>query len=248
MHILRSLLFGVSFYGVTPLLTLLVFPGLFLPYRAVVFLKQIWLYLVLGIVRLTAGLGYETRGAENIPGEPAILAAKHQSAWDTFALGWLHPKATFILKRELMWIPIYGWYLRRLRMIGIDRSRGLSALRQIAAKTRRNLDLGHPALIFPQGTRTPPGEHRPYLAGVATMYAAAGVPVVPVALNSGLFWPRRQFMKWPGVITVEYLEPIPPGLDRRTFMKTLEERIESATARLEAEARERFPWLPQTKT
>ncbi len=248
MHTVRSLFFGVSFYCITPLLTLLVMPGLLLPYPGVVFLKQVWLYLVLGLVRLTAGLGYETRGTENIPDGPVILAAKHQSAWDTFALGWLHAKATFVLKRELMWIPIYGWYLWRLRMIGIDRSRGLMALRQIAAQARRNFERGLPVLIFPQGTRTPPGEHLPYLPGVAAVYARSNVPVVPVALNSGLFWPRRQFMKWPGVITVAYLEPIPPGLDRKTFMKILEDRIESATTRLEVEARDRFPWLPANKT
>lgn len=244
MRYLRSVIFAVAFYTVTISLSVLFMPGLLLPYRAVLFLKQVWLHIVLWLIRNTIGISVETRGEENLPDGPVVLAAKHQSAWDTMGLSILHEEAAFVLKRELTWIPVWGWYLVRMGMIPIDRARGVSALKRLSEVARRRIAEGRPVLIFPQGTRTPAGASRPYLPGVSAIYTALGVPVVPVALNSGLFWPRRRFMKWPGTITVEYLEPIQPGLDRKSFMKALEARIEPATARLEAEAHERYPYLP----
>ena len=161
------------------------------------------------------------------------------------ALSLAHPLCAFVLKRELIWLPVWGWYLVRLGMIPIDRSKGITSLKKITAAAGKLAGRGQSILIFPQGTRTPPGADRPYLPGVAAIYKGADVPVVPVALNSGLFWPRKLMDKQPGVITVEYLDPIEPGLDRKTFMKLLAERIEPATARLEAEALERYPHLPR---
>lgn len=244
MIYVRSVVFAGAFYVLTTVLTLLLSPCLLFPYRIVFFFKQAWLRPVVWLIGAILAIRMETRGTENLPAGPVIFAAKHQSAWDTMGLGLLHADAAFVLKRELTWIPVFGWYLARTGMIPIDRSRGIAALRSMAAVARKRIAEGRPVLIFPQGTRTPPGDHRPYLAGVAALYAALDVPVVPVALNSGLFWPRRRFLKWPGTITVEYLEPIAPGLDRKTFMNTLEARIEPATTRLEAEARKRFPYLP----
>jgi len=242
--VLRAVVFAIAFYGVSAALTVLFAPGLLMPYRVVLFLKQTWLHTVRWLVRRVLGIGLEIRGRGNLPDGPVILAAKHQSAWDTMGLSLLHPKAAFVLKRELMWIPLWGWYVKRMGMIPIDRAHGVAALRNIAAIARERVAEGRPVLIFPQGTRTAPGAKRPYLPGVAAIYTALGVPVVPVALNSGMFWPRRRFLKWPGTITVEYLEPIAPGLERRKFMRVLEARLEGATERLEAEAAERFPWLP----
>ncbi len=241
----RNLIFNLLFVFTTAALSLAAAPGLLMPYRAVVWFKQLWLHIVLALTRLVIGIDREERGRENIPDGPVVFAVKHQSAWDTLALSVEHPFCAFVLKRELIWLPIWGWYLLRLGMIPIDRSRGVASLKKITEGAGKLAGRGQSILIFPQGTRTPPGADRPYLPGVAAIYKGANVPVVPVALNSGLFWPRKLMHKQPGVITVEYLEPIEPGLDRRTFMKALEERIEPATARLEAEALGRFPYLPR---
>jgi len=240
----RSIVFSLAFMVTTFVMSLFIMPGLLLPYWFVLRYKQLWLRVVLWQIRVVIGIDFEERGREKIPAGPVIFAAKHQSAWDPLGPGYVHPETVFVLKRELTWIPVWGWYLIRMGMIPIDRAKGVSALKNIAVRAKAAIASGRSVLIYPQGTRTPPGARRPYLPGIAAIYAALNVPVVPIALNSGLFWPRRKTLKWPGTITVEYLEPIAPGLDRRTFMKTLEDRIESATARLEAEALERFPWLP----
>lgn len=245
MLVVRTLIFNILFAITTATLSLAAAPGLLLPYRAVVWFKQIWLYIVLSLTRHVMGIRWEVRGRENIPDGPVIFAVKHQSAWDTMALSVTHPYCAFILKRELIRYPVWGWYLLRLGMIPIDRSKGMISLKKVAKTAGKKARQGQSVLIFPQGTRTPPGADCPYLPGVVAIYNAADVPVVPVALNSGLFWPRKLKDKYPGTITVEYLEPILPGLNRKTFMATLEARIEPATARLEAEALERFPYLPR---
>ncbi len=248
MLYLRSLIFAVGFYSLGPGLALAVTPALLLPYRAVIACKQGWLATMMWLVRNVIGLDHEARGTGNIPAGPVIFAAKHQSAWDTMGLSFIHRDAAVVLKRELAWIPVWGWFLLRLGMIPIDRGKGPSALKHIVATARRRVGEGRSILIFPQGTRTPPGSRRPYLVGVAAIYTALDLPVVPVALNSGMFWPRRTFRKWPGTIAIDYLEPIRPGLPRRAFLKCLEDRIETATARLEAEAAQRYPHLPRLPT
>ncbi len=248
MQHLRSFLFAIAFNATTVVMSLLIVPALVLPYRLVLVCKQLWLRAVLWQIRNVIGIDFVERGKENIPAGPVVFAAKHQSAWDTLGPSYVQPQMVFVLKRELTWIPVWGWYLIRIGMIPIDRAKGVTALRRLVDRARRAIAAGRSILIFPQGTRTPPGADRPYLPGVAALYAGLDVPVVPVALNSGLFWPRRKLVKWPGTITLEYLEPIAPGLDRRTFMKTLADRIEPATARLEAEARAQFPWLPPIAT
>lgn len=241
---LRSFAFAVAFYSLGPILALVVTPALLLPYRAVMACKQGWLTVIVWLVRHVIGVTHEIRGTAKIPPGPVIFAAKHQSAWDTIGLSYIHRTAAVVLKRELAWIPVWGWFLLRLGMIPIDRGKGPSALKHIVAAARRRTTEGRSVLIFPQGTRTAPGTRRPYLVGVAAIYAALDLPVVPVALNSGLFWPRRTFRKWPGAITVEYLEPIPPGLNRKEFLKILEDRIETATTALEVEAAAKYPYLP----
>jgi 1-acyl-sn-glycerol-3-phosphate acyltransferase len=244
MQQIRALVFSIAFTTTTVVMSLFIVPGLFLPYRFVLFYKQVWLRVVLWQIRVVIGIDYEERGRENIPAGPVIFAVKHQSAWDTLGPSYLHPEMVFVLKQELTWVPVWGWYLIRMGMIPIDRSRGIAALKQLVIRARKTVASGRSVLIFPQGTRTPAGVERPYLPGVAALYTGLDVPVIPVALNSGLFWPRRKLGKWPGTIVLQYLEPIEPGLDRRAFMRILAERIEPATARLEAEALEKFPWLP----
>ena len=164
---------------------------------------------------------------------PAILAAKHQSAWDTIVFyRVLDADPVYVLKRELTWIPILGWYLRRVGMVAVDRKGGAAALRRMTATAHAALAEGRRIVIFPEGTRTAPGARRPYHPGVAALYAATDVPVVPVALDSGRYWPRRGFLKRPGTITLRILPPLPPGLARKAFVAELEHRIEEACAAL----------------
>ncbi|HEX9569826.1 MAG TPA: lysophospholipid acyltransferase family protein, partial [Rhodospirillales bacterium] len=187
-----------------------------------------------------AGIGYEVRGRERLPEPPCILAVKHQSAWDTLIWHLIADDPAIVMKRELLALPIYGAYCRKTEMIAVDRKAGASAMRAMLEAARAAAAAGRPIVIFPQGTRTAPGTPTaaaPYLPGVSALYRGLGLPVVPVALNSGLFWPRRSFLRRPGRIVLEYLEPIPPGLPRAAFMAELEGRIETATRRLEVEAR-----------
>lgn len=235
----RSILFAFLFYVVTAIMCLFYLPFMVLPRAVFSKVTESWMSAMMVITRIVPGIRHEIRGAEHRPDRPVIYAAKHQSAWDVIAFKVLVPDCAYVLKRELFWIPLWGWYVWRCGMIGVDRKGGGAALKIMAKTAVEILKTGRSIVLFPQGTRTPPGAQRPYLPGVAAIYKGAGVPVVPVALNSGVFWPRRKFRKYPGTIIVEFLPPIPPGLSRRDFMKTLESRIEPATARLEAEAQGR---------
>ena len=184
----------------------------------------------------TVGLRYEVRGRENLPAGPAIIAIKHQSAWDTFAASALFDDPAIIVKRELLWVPFYGWYLRKAGMIGIDREVGAAAMRRMLRSARAAVAQGRSILIFPEGTRTPVGSDAPYQPGVGALVRDLKLPLVPVALNSGLFWGRRRFVKRPGRIVVEILPPFTGEIDRRRITEQLRERIEAATARLIAAA------------
>ncbi|MGB8274798.1 MAG: lysophospholipid acyltransferase family protein, partial [Alphaproteobacteria bacterium] len=165
-----------------------------------------------------------------------VLAVKHQSAFETLALPLILGDPAFVVKRELFAIPLFGWFLARLGMIAIDRKAGAAALKSIVRRAKRALATGRHVVIFPEGTRVALHAKRPYHAGVAALYAMAGAPVVPVALDSGLYWRRRGFLKRPGRVVIEFLPPIAPGLDRDAFMAELQSRIEGATKRLVAEA------------
>jgi 1-acyl-sn-glycerol-3-phosphate acyltransferase len=240
MTMVRSLLFAVVFYSWSAVLCPLYVPFMLLPRRRFWFLAWTWVRSCLVLVEVVAGIRYEVRGRENLPPSPFIIASKHQSAWDTLIYNKLFEDCAYVLKRELFWFPCFGWFLWRIGMVGIDRAGGAKALKSMIREARDRLAAGRDIIIFPQGTRTPPGAERRYLPGVSALYMQAGRPVVPVALNSGMFWPRRRFLKRPGVIVLEILPPIAPGLARREFEATLRERIEPATRRLEAEAAARF--------
>jgi 1-acyl-sn-glycerol-3-phosphate acyltransferase len=246
---LRAILFNVAFYGVTLLLALLYLPLLLIPgqagARAMMAAGRAWSALLLWLLKAIVGLDHEVRGRENLPAGPVLIAAKHQSAWDTLMLPVLLGRPVVILKRELFWIPFYGWYAKRAGMIAIDRKGGGKALRaMLRAAKRRTTQEGRPLVIFPQGTRTAPGtpstdDGAPYQPGVAALYGDLAIPCLPLALNSGLFWGRRAFTKRPGRITVEFLPAIPPGLPKREFLARLAAAIEPATARLENQAIEK---------
>jgi 1-acyl-sn-glycerol-3-phosphate acyltransferase len=171
---------------------------------------------------------------EKIPPGPLIVASKHQSSWETFALLTLFADPTFIVKRELMWIPWFGWYIWKARMIPVDRGAGTQALVLMTEKARVELQHDRQLVIFPEGTRRAIGAEPAYKFGVAHLYAEIGVPCLPVALNSGLAWPRRKFLRYPGTVRVEILDPIPPGIARGEFFQRLRSDIEQATARLVA--------------
>ena len=238
---IRSLLFATVFYGLTLVMALLYLPFIILPRQSFSVLARFWVRLMLLCVRVILGIRYELQGTENIPDGAAIFASKHQSAWDVLVYNLIVPDCAYVLKRELMRIPLWGWYVWRIGMVAIDRSAGAKALKQMVTDATALLDQGRSIVIFPQGTRTAPGDSQPYLPGAAAIYRGAGYPVVPVALNSGTFWPRRTFVKKPGLITIEFLPPIQPGLDRCEFLKALEARIEPATLRLEQSVTEGSP-------
>lgn len=227
---LRSLLFNI-WLPVTAILTGIVcFPTL---------LKQEWAHRVLKLYaaqalfmfRLLCGNRYRIKGRENLPEGAALVAAKHQSMWETLALALVLPMPIFVLKKELLDIPFFGWWCRAAGMIGIDRSAGASAMRVMLEKASREAALGRQIVIFPEGTRLKPGESGPYHPGVAGLYRGLGLPCVPVAHNSGQFWVSPGFNKYAGEITLSFLPPIPAGESRKAFMSHLQQVIETeATA------------------
>jgi 1-acyl-sn-glycerol-3-phosphate acyltransferase len=232
----RSIAFNVLFYLNTIVYLLIALPTFFMPYRAIIAVAKSWGRTNLVLLRALAGIDYEMRGSEKIPPGPLIVAAKHQSAWETFALLSLFDNPLFIVKRELEWIPIFGWLMIKGRMVPIDRSAGSQALIAMTGRAKVELAAGRQLIIFPEGTRRPAGAEPRYKLGVAHLYAATGMPCLPVALNSGLFWPRRSIRRLPGTVLVEILDPVVPGLDKDVFFKRLQSDIEAATARLIAES------------
>ena len=245
MIVLRSIVFNLCFYLSITLLMTYCIPLLVFDRRIVSRVAHVWARMFLWQLRVICDLKVEFRGLENLPKGGVILAPKHQSLWETFALIRHSPEFCFILKRELMWLPLFGWYLSRSGQIAIDRAKASTALAQATRKSREAVEDGRHLIIFPEGTRRPAGAEPQYKFGVAAIYHDSGVPCVPVALNSGLFWPRRSFLRRPGTVVVEYLPPIAPGLDKRVFMKQLMDEIETATHRITQEAITRDPSLAQ---
>lgn len=235
MIIVRSILFNAMFYLNLVFLLIVEMAALLISRGAVIAVARFWARSSLWMLRVICNIDVAWKGIEKIPHGAVIVGAKHQSFWETFALLTLFPDPTFIVKRELMWIPMFGWCLWRGGMIPVDRGAGKPAMTVMNARARAQLEDGRQIIIFPEGTRRPPGAEPKYKYGIAYVYAEGAAPCLPIALNSGLFWPRRQFMRYPGTIRVEILDPIPPGLDREAFFARLQHEIESATARLLAE-------------
>ena len=187
-------------------------------------------------LRYVVGIRSEVTGGENIPRGGCIVASKHQSDWDIISLIPFMDLPAFIAKRQLMDIPFFGWAARSLNTISIDRSKGSEAIPQMLADAADKLAHGSEVIIFPEGTRKAPLADPDYRYGVTRMYLALNVPVVPVAVNSGLFWGRNSPVLWPGTARARILPPIPPGLAAEDFQRRLEETIESATDELMLEA------------
>jgi 1-acyl-sn-glycerol-3-phosphate acyltransferase len=234
---LRSLVYNVLFYVLLVLWMLIAIPTFVLPRRVFMRVAQAWARSSIWLMGAICNIKVEYRGVEKIPDGPLIVASKHQSMWETFALLQLFDAPLFIYKRELGWIPFFGWYLMKSRMIGVDRDGGMRSLMEMARRAPKEIRSGRQLIIFPEGTRTPVDAAPNYMTGVGQIYASAGVPCIPVALNSGLFWPRRTFMRYPGTLVVEFLDPLPPGLPRKDFIARIRTSIEDATKRLVDTAR-----------
>jgi 1-acyl-sn-glycerol-3-phosphate acyltransferase len=234
--IIRSLVYFAVFYIVTALYLVLgswlllgprrwAMKGLELHGRTCVFL-----------LRVICGTKLEVRGQAYLPKTGCLVVAKHQSAWDSFGLVPLFRDPAIVLKEELKWIPFYGWFCIKFEHILVKREKASAALKAMISDAKQRISVGREVVIFPEGTRTVPGAPPDYKSGYVALYEALGVVTVPLALNSGLFWPRRSIWRYPGTIVVEFLEPLPPGLPRAEFRSRVETAIEDASRRLIAEA------------
>jgi 1-acyl-sn-glycerol-3-phosphate acyltransferase len=241
----RSLLFNLLFYVTTTLFVVLGSPLLFAPRSWAMAALAVHGRFELWLLKVIVGTKLEVRGQEKLPKGACLVASKHQSAWETFALIPLFRDPALLMKRELFWIPFHGWFSKKFEMIPVDRDKGPSALRRMLREAKKRIADGREIIIFPEGTRRAPGAPPDYKTGIVLLYEALRVPCVPVALNSGLFWPRRSLIRRPGTIMVEFLDPIPPGLPKGEFLTRLTEAIETATNRLLAEAKAKEPGIGQ---
>ena len=232
MVYLRSFIFNILFYGATVIMALVVLPALLLPSAVIRAAARLWGWVTVQALRVAGGT--HRLAGDLHAGTQVIYAAKHQSAWETVVLALLLHTPVFVLKRELLRLPLLGWYFSKAGCIAVDRSAGMRALRKLRDDAVAAAAGGRSILIFPQGTRVAPGAAHRYEIGVFALYEATGLPVVPVALNSGHVWGRNSWLKRPGLIDVEFLAPIGPGLSRRDFMERLETAIETRMAVLDA--------------
>ena len=233
----RSLIFNVLFYVLTTFWVLVAVPTMVMPPRAFMVIAKCWSRSGVWLMRVICGTRVSYRGLEKIPAGPLIVASKHQSMWETFALMQFFDQPLFIYKRELAWIPLFGWYLVKSRMIGVNRDGGVRSLIDMAKRAPEEVLRGRQLIIFPEGTRVPVDAAPSYKTGIGQIYAKCNVPCLPVALNSGLFWPRRTFLRYPGTLIVEFLDPLPAGLSRKEFTTQIATLIEDASVRIVAEAR-----------
>jgi 1-acyl-sn-glycerol-3-phosphate acyltransferase len=233
--VFRSVAFNVLFYLNLVVHLIAAVPTLAMPRWGIIAMATFWARTNLWLLRRVCGIKVELRGLGKIPPGPLLVSSKHQSLWETFALLPLLSDPAYIMKRELMWIPFFGWFAWKAGMIPVDRKRGSQALADMNACVKRELARNRQIVIFPEGTRRAPGAEPRYKYGVVHLYAETGVACLPIALNSGLFWPRRSLRRYPGTIRVEVLDPIPPGLGKEAFFERLQGDVEAATARLVAE-------------
>ena len=248
MIALRSLLFGAVFFPWSALCSIFVPVSLVFPRRFMQNIVKVWGIGVRWQLKWVVGLNWRAEGLENLPDGPYVVASKHQSAWDTMVFHVLLPDPVYVVKKELTHIPFWGWGFYKAGCVVVDRRAGAKALKHLVVGVRAAIARGSQVVIFPEGTRTAPDELVDYHPGIAAIYRDAGVPIVPVALDSGIFWGRVAFTKYPGEITIRFMEPIPPGMDRRDFLALLQERVQGESARLLAEKRATYPWLPSPST
>jgi 1-acyl-sn-glycerol-3-phosphate acyltransferase len=237
VQILRALLFNTGLYLNTILHMIVCLPVILLPRRMLWRAVDSWTSVNHWLLWTVCEIDFDIVGVERIPPGPLLVAVKHQSAWETYSLLYLFTDPAYVLKRELMWVPVFGWYCLKARMIPVRRGARAAALAEITARAKQEISRGRQITIFPEGTRRAPDAEPNYKYGVAHLYEELNVPCVPIALNSGLYWPRRSWRMRPGTIRVEVLEPIPPGMHPDAFLIALQNQIEPATARLVAAGR-----------
>jgi 1-acyl-sn-glycerol-3-phosphate acyltransferase len=230
--VIGSLLFNLFNFLWSAVMHIVCLPLLVAPASWVWKAGHLWIDGTFFLLRIFCGIRYREIGSENLPHGPAIVAAKHQSTWETFYLSRRLNHPAFVLKKELLAIPLFGWFMKKCGMIAVDRSGKAAALKKMVKDAAAAFAEGRQIIIFPEGTRVAPGQHKPYQPGIAALYGQLNVPVVPVALNSGLYWGRGSFVKKRGEILVQYLPAIAPGLDRKAFMAELESRLEPAAQKL----------------
>jgi 1-acyl-sn-glycerol-3-phosphate acyltransferase len=228
---LRSLLFVILFYLWSIAVSVICTPLLLMAPPVILGMFRTWSRGVIALLRI-CDVRVEVRGREHIPTGAALVAPKHQCMLDVFAQFSVLPASAFVMKKELMCIPWFGWYAMRVGSIVVDRSAHSSALRKLVREAKERFADNRQVVIFPEGTRTEPGAAGDYKPGIAALYREIDVPVHPVATNSGVHWPAHGFLRKPGTIVFEYLEPIPPGLKRAEFMRVLKGRIETASEKL----------------
>jgi 1-acyl-sn-glycerol-3-phosphate acyltransferase len=232
MILLRSLAFHIAFYLWTTVLAILGLPVLVMGRHRVQAYAKFWTGSSVWLLEKICGTKIMWRGLKNLPRGACIIASKHQSALETLALTTKGADFSYILKRELTAIPVFGWYLKGAGQVAIDRAKRGQALPDLTRQVREALAQGRQMIIFPEGTRKRVGAPPEYKSGVAHLYVDTGAVCVPAALNAGLFWPRRSLSIHPGTVIISFLEPIEPGLDKQSFMQLLESRIEAETAEL----------------
>jgi 1-acyl-sn-glycerol-3-phosphate acyltransferase len=237
MTALRSALFNVVFYVNLILFLVLGSPLLLGPRIWAIRALQLWARSSVWWLRILCGIRMEVRGIAHIPKAAVLVAGKHQSLWETFAILPLLDDPCMVLKRELTFIPLFGWFALKFRMIAVERSAGSAALRSLVKRGKQEVAAGRQIVIMPEGTRKGVDDPPDYKPGAAALYGQLGVPCVPFGLNAGLFWPRRRFLRNPGKIILEFLPAIPPGLKREEFQRQLLAAIETSTAALVREAR-----------
>ncbi|MBS4018992.1 MAG: 1-acyl-sn-glycerol-3-phosphate acyltransferase [Dechloromonas sp.] len=249
MLVLRSLAYNVVFYLNLILQMLFWTPFYFLaPRHLAWFVPKFWSRSSLWLQTAIVGTRFEITGLENLPEGSFILAPKHQSFWDAIAFFPYLRDPLYILKRELMWIPFFGWYIAKMRMVPVNRGKRSAALKAVVARTRKEMEQDRQLIIYPEGTRKAPGAEPEYKWGIVELYTQLGMPVVPVAHVAGLYWPRRKFMRYPGTIKARFLPPIPPGLPKEEFMRRLIAETESVVDELLVDAAHGpdAPDLPET--
>lgn len=232
MLLVRSLLFTALFYLWSVFWVLLILPLVACPRRWMVRSWVVWSRGVVLLLRVVCGIRVEFRGRQHMPKARALIAPKHQCMFDVFAQFAVLPDSCFVTKQELMWIPFFGWYAAKARMIVVDRAGHAAALRKMVADAKDRFADERQLVIFPEGHRGEPGVAGDYKPGIAALYRELDVAVHPVATNAGVHWPAHGVLRRPGTIVYEYLEPIPPGLKRAEFMRILQERIETASTAL----------------
>jgi 1-acyl-sn-glycerol-3-phosphate acyltransferase len=237
MIAVRSAIFNVLFYVNLILFLVIGSPFYMAPRIWAIRALQTWARSSLWLLRVVCNIHMDVRGREHVPQGACLVAGKHHSLWETFAILPLVDDPAVVLKKELTFIPLFGWFALKFRMIAVERSAGSAALRKLLADAKVAKELGRQIVILPEGTRKGPDDAPDYKPGAAALYGALGLPCVPFGLNAGLFWPRRKFLRMPGTIVIEFLPAIPAGLPRPVFQRRLQEAIETCSTRLVQEAR-----------